>query len=132
MAPAQKETSKNTARTSATSATEEPREMNHRIIGWKRPLRSSSPTVNPTPPCLLNHAPRCHIYTLSWTPPGMVTQPLPWAACSNVWPLFQIFPNIQSKPLTQLEAIASCPIASYFGETSEKRQTSASLQPPFR
>jgi len=27
---------------------------NHRIIkGWKRLLRSSSPTINPTPPCLL-------------------------------------------------------------------------------
>jgi len=24
----------------------------HRIIGWKRPLRSSSPTINPTPLCL--------------------------------------------------------------------------------
>jgi len=36
---------------------------NHRIIGWKRPLRSSGPTVNPTPPCLLNHIPKCHIYT---------------------------------------------------------------------
>ena len=35
----------------------------HRIIGWKRPLRSSSPTVTLTPPCLLNHVPRCHIYT---------------------------------------------------------------------
>ena len=28
--------------------------QNHK--GWKRPLRSWSPTVNPTPPCLLNHA----------------------------------------------------------------------------
>ena len=26
----------------------------HRIIGWKRPLRSLSPTIHPTPPCLLN------------------------------------------------------------------------------
>ena len=30
--------------------------------GWKRPLRSSSPTMNPTPPCLLNHVPKGHIY----------------------------------------------------------------------
>ncbi|KAK4827488.1 hypothetical protein QYF61_018788 [Mycteria americana] len=29
---------------------------------WKRPLGSSSPTINPTPPCLLNHVPKCHIY----------------------------------------------------------------------
>jgi len=35
----------------------------HRIIGWKRPLRSSSPTTCPTTPCLLNHIPKCHIYT---------------------------------------------------------------------
>jgi len=27
-----------------------------------------------------------HIF---WRPPGMVTPPLPWAAWSNVWPLFQ-------------------------------------------
>ena len=33
---------------------------NHRIIGWKRPL---SPTITPTPPCLLNHVLKCHIYT---------------------------------------------------------------------
>ena len=32
--------------------------QNHRITGWKRPLRSSSPTVSPTPPCLLNHVPK--------------------------------------------------------------------------
>ena len=29
----------------------------HRIIGWKRLLRSSSPTVNPTLPCLLKPNP---------------------------------------------------------------------------
>jgi len=36
---------------------------NHRIIGWKRPPRSSSPTSNPTPPYLLYHILKCHIYT---------------------------------------------------------------------
>jgi len=36
---------------------------NHRIIGWKRPLRSSNPTIHPTPPFLLNHLLKCHIYT---------------------------------------------------------------------
>jgi len=34
---------------------------NHRIVGWKRPLRSSSPTVNPTPPCLLHHIPKDYL-----------------------------------------------------------------------
>ena len=37
--------------------------LNHRIIGWKRPPRSSSPTIHPTTPCLLIHIPKCHIYT---------------------------------------------------------------------
>jgi len=36
---------------------------NHRIIGWKRPLSSSSPTIHPTPSFLLNHILKCHIYT---------------------------------------------------------------------
>ena len=40
------------------------RSQNHRIIGWKRPLRSLSPTVSPTPPCLLNQIPKCPIYTV--------------------------------------------------------------------
>ena len=46
----------------------------------------------------------------------MVTQPLPWAACSNAVGE-EIFPNIQSKPpLAQLQAISSCPVACYLGE----------------
>jgi len=41
----------------------------------------------------------------------------------------EIFPNIQSKPpLTQLEAIASCPIASYLGEETNARLTTTSFQ----
>ena len=35
----------------------------HRIITWKGPLRSSSPTVTPTPPCLVNHVLKCQVYT---------------------------------------------------------------------
>ena len=38
--------------------------QNRRIIGWERPLSSSSPTIHPTPPCLLNHVLKCHIYTV--------------------------------------------------------------------
>jgi len=30
---------------------------NHGIIGWKKPLRSSSPTIHPTPLCPLNTPP---------------------------------------------------------------------------
>jgi len=40
-----------------------------------------------------------------------------------------IVPNIQSKPpLTQLEAIASHPIASYLGEETNTRLTTTSFQ----
>jgi len=37
--------------------------QDHRITGWKRPLRSSSPTICPTPPRLLNHGLKYRIYT---------------------------------------------------------------------
>jgi len=41
----------------------------------------------------------------------------------------EIFPNIQSKlPLTEREAIASCPIAGYLGEETNTRLTTASFQ----
>jgi len=41
----------------------------------------------------------------------------------------EIFPNIQSKPpLTQLEAIASPPIASYLGEETNTCLTTTSFQ----
>jgi len=41
----------------------------------------------------------------------------------------EIFPNIQSKPpLMQLEAIASCPIASYLGEDTNTCLTTTSCQ----
>jgi len=38
---------------------------NHRIIEslrLERPLKSPSPTVNPSPPCLLNHIMKCNSY----------------------------------------------------------------------
>jgi len=54
----------------------------HRVMGWKRPLRSSSPTANPTPPCLLNHVPKGHIHTLfkhlqGWGLHHLPSQPIP-------------------------------------------------------
>jgi len=56
--------------------------MNRRIIGWKRPLRPSSPTITPTPPRLLNHVPKGHIHTFSeplqgWGLPHCPGQPGP-------------------------------------------------------
>ena len=53
-----------------------------RITGWKRPLRSPSPTIRPTPPCLLNHIPKCHIHTFfehlqGWGLHHLPGQPVP-------------------------------------------------------
>jgi len=39
-------------------------ELTGNHYGWKRPLRSSSPTITPTPPWLLNHVLKCHIYMI--------------------------------------------------------------------
>lgn len=35
--------------------------QNH--YGWKRSSISPSPTIKPSPLCLLTHLPMCHIYT---------------------------------------------------------------------
>jgi len=41
----------------------------------------------------------------------------------------ETFPNVQSKPpLTQLEAIASRPVASYLGEETNTRLTTTSFR----
>ncbi|KAK4823893.1 hypothetical protein QYF61_007958 [Mycteria americana] len=103
-------------------------------LGWKRPSRSSSPTVNlalPSPP--LNHVPRCHIYTSfkylqGWRLNHFPGQPVPMP--DN--PFSEVkFPNIQSKPpLAQLEAISSSPIACYLGE--ETKETTPPHPPPSR
>jgi len=41
-------------------------------------------TTMPTQP--YPEVPHLHVF---WIPPGMGTQPPPWAACPNAWPLFQ-------------------------------------------
>ncbi|KAK4821856.1 LOW QUALITY PROTEIN: hypothetical protein QYF61_004333 [Mycteria americana] len=99
---------------------------------WKRPLRSSSPTVNltlPSPP--LHHVPK-HLsqtafkYLQGWGLNPFPGQPVP--TLDNPFSEGK-FPNIQSKPpLAQLEAIASRPIACYLGEETDP----TSRQPPFR
>jgi len=40
-------------------------------------------TTMPIKPC-----PEVPYLDVFWTPPGMGTPPLPWAAWSNFWPLF--------------------------------------------
>ncbi|KAK4823556.1 LOW QUALITY PROTEIN: hypothetical protein QYF61_003300 [Mycteria americana] len=101
-------------------------------IGWKRPLRSSSPTVNltlPRPP--LHHVPKHLIqtsfkYLQGWRLNHFPGQPLPML--DN--PFSEVkFPNIQSKPpLAQLEAISSCPITCYLGEETDPHLSTTSFQ----
>ncbi|KAK4810786.1 hypothetical protein QYF61_008758 [Mycteria americana] len=92
-------------------------------IGWKRPLRSSSPTVNltlPRPP--LYHVPKHLIqtsfkYFQGWRLNHFPGQPVPML--DN--PFSEVkFPNIQSKPpLAQLEAISSRPMICYLAEETD-------------
>ncbi|KAK4810753.1 hypothetical protein QYF61_007727 [Mycteria americana] len=104
--------------------------QNH--IGWKRPLRSSSPTVNltlPRPP--LHHVPKHLIqtsfkYLQGWRLNHFPGQPVPMLD----HPFSEEkFPNIQSKPpLAQLEAISSCPITCYLGEETDPHLSTTSFQ----
>ncbi|KAK4812905.1 LOW QUALITY PROTEIN: hypothetical protein QYF61_027299 [Mycteria americana] len=81
----------------------------------------------PSPP--LHHVPEHHIYTSfkylqGWGLNHFPGQPGPML--DNPFGE-EIFPNIQSKPpLTQLEAISSCPMACYLGEETDTTW----LQPP--
>ncbi|KAK4806181.1 hypothetical protein QYF61_001104 [Mycteria americana] len=105
-------------------------------IGWKRPLRSSSPTVNltlPRPP--LYHVPKHLIQTAfkcfqGWRLNHFPGQPVPML--DN--PFSEVkFPNIQSKPpLAQLEAISSCPITCYLGEETDPHLSTTSFQRAIR
>ncbi|KAK4830892.1 hypothetical protein QYF61_013821 [Mycteria americana] len=110
----------------------EPTRKSQNRIGWKRPLRSSSPTVNltlPRPP--LHHVPKQLIqtsfkYLQGWRLNHFPGQPVPMP--DN--PLGEEkFPNIQSKPpLAQLEAISSCPITCYLGEETDPHLSTTSFQ----
>ncbi|KAK4811102.1 hypothetical protein QYF61_016388 [Mycteria americana] len=101
-------------------------------MGWKRPLRSSSTTVNltlPRPP--LHHVPKHLIqtsfkYFQGWRLNHFPGQPVPML--DN--PFSEVkFPNIQSKPpLAQLEAISSHPITCYLGEETDPHLYTTSFQ----
>ncbi|KAK4833022.1 LOW QUALITY PROTEIN: hypothetical protein QYF61_027404 [Mycteria americana] len=86
-------------------------------IGWKRPLRSLSPTVNltlPRPP--LNHVPK-HLmqtsfkYLQGWRLSHFPGQPVP-----------------SKPPLAQLEAVSSRPITCYLGEETDPHLSTTSFQ----
>ncbi|KAK4816266.1 LOW QUALITY PROTEIN: hypothetical protein QYF61_014338 [Mycteria americana] len=104
--------------------------QNH--IGWKRPLRSLSPTINltlPRPP--LHHVPKHLIqtsfkYLQGWRLNHFPGQPGP--VLDNPFS-GEKFPNIQSKPpLVQLEAISSHPITCYLGEEADPHLSTTSFQ----
>ncbi|KAK4810503.1 hypothetical protein QYF61_004283 [Mycteria americana] len=92
---------------------------------WKRPLRSSSPTVNPTPPCLLNHVLKRHIYTDgdSTTSLGSLFQCLTTLSVKKFFLISNL--NLPWHNLRPFPLILSL-------VTWEKRPTPTSLQPPFR
>ncbi|KAK4815585.1 hypothetical protein QYF61_004800 [Mycteria americana] len=101
-------------------------------LGWKRPLRSSSPTINltlPRPP--LNRVPKHHIYVSfkylqGWRLNHFPGQPGPMLDNPSSE---DIFPNTQSKPpLVQLEAISSGPITCYLGEETDPHLSTTSFQ----
>ncbi|KAK4811009.1 hypothetical protein QYF61_015713 [Mycteria americana] len=101
-------------------------------IGWKRPLRSSSPTINltlPRPP--LYHVPKHLIqtsfkYLQGWRLNHFLGQPVP--RLDNPFSE-EKFPNIQSKPpLAQLEAISSHPITCYLEEETNPHLSTTSFQ----
>ncbi|KAK4814190.1 hypothetical protein QYF61_012427 [Mycteria americana] len=101
-------------------------------IDWKRPLRSSSPTINltlPRPP--LYHVPKHLIqtsfkYLQGWRLNHFPGQPVPML--DNPFSE-EKFPNIQSKPpLAQLETISSCPITCYLGEETDPHLSTTSFQ----
>ncbi|KAK4820755.1 hypothetical protein QYF61_006095 [Mycteria americana] len=101
-------------------------------IGWKRPLRSSHPTVTltlPRPP--LHHVPKHLIqtsfkYLQGWRLNHFPGQPVPML--DNPFSEVKL-PNIQSKPpLAQLEAISSHPITCYLGEETDPHLSTTSFQ----
>ncbi|KAK4810511.1 hypothetical protein QYF61_004291 [Mycteria americana] len=101
-------------------------------IGWKRPLRSSSPTVNltlPRPP--LYHVPKHLIQTSFKYLQGPRLNHFPGQPVPMLDNPFseEKFPNIQSKPpLAQLEAISSRPIICYLGEEIDPHLSTTSFQ----
>jgi len=83
-------------------------------------------TSMPAKPC--PQVPHLHIFEplQGWWLHHLLGQPGPMPDHSLST---EIFPSIQSKPpLMQLEAISSCPIASYLGEETDTRLATISFQ----
>ena len=97
----------------------------------EKTTKLSSPTINPSPPCPLNHITQCHIYPLLEHLQGWWLHHFPGQLillhCHPFWE--DIFPSIQPDPsLVPLKAITSCPIVSYTGAEANPHHTPASFQ----
>jgi len=105
--------------------------QNHRITKVGNDLQDhpvqlfTYPQYFLTKPCLLVQ----HL-NVSWTPPGMVTPPPPWAAHSSTWPLFQSFFFLVSN--LNLPSTIWGHSLFLLLVTWEKRPTATSPQPPFQ
>ena len=106
--------------------------QNHQ--GWKRTLRSSSPTVHLSPIFPTKPRPSVQHVNVFEHIQGR------WRSTTSLGSTFQVpapdqplgeevFLNVQPEsPLMQLEAILSCPIASYMGEEAIPHLTTTSPQ----
>ena len=79
--------------------------------GWKGPLRSPSRTINPTPPCLLNHVPKCHIHTVFEPLQGWGLHHCPWqpGPVSDKSFSEDIFPSIDREDCKKCETTTKRP-----------------------
>lgn len=114
------------------SYTELPCGWSQNHSAWKRPLKSSSPTLHLVLKSTTKLCYKVLHLRVSWKSPGLVTQPLPWAAYSNAaWPFqknkLSLYPNL-NLPWHNLRPF---PIISTFG-VWEKSPIFTSLQPPLK
>jgi len=97
--------------------------------GWKGPTRSSSPTVLPLP--LLPQATKPYLVAshpdTTWTVPGTMTPPPPWAGHFSAWPLRER----KSFSLCLISVSSGTTCGHFLFVAWEKRPNPSSSQPPF-
>jgi len=101
--------------------------MNHRIIEVGKDLEDHQVQLSSHH----HHVVKCHIYKFFERLQGWRLHRFPGQPVARLYNSFseETFPNSQSKPpLTQLEAIASRPIASYLGEGTNTLLTRTTFQ----
>ena len=98
-------------------------------------FKAPSPSWSQPSPMPTNSCPSVPHLHLSWTPPGTVTPPPPWAACSNASPLFLssgsrlILPWNDLTPLPLiLESISV--VCGHTGEMMAREVSRGKVPPP--